>query len=85
MVRIIRLRGHTVAGASVNRRSSNDNYIQFVDNRSTSIRLNEIIQVISRRDVDPNITLEQLDTLVRILRNTGDVAGHVSKNAIINS
>jgi len=59
--------------------------MQFVDHRSTSIRLNEIIQVISRRDVDPNVTLEHLDTLVRILRNTGDVAGHVSKDAIINS
>lgn len=54
------------------------------DNRSISIRLNEIVQVISSKDVDPNVILEQLDILVRILRNTGDVAGHVSKDSIIS-
>ncbi|CAO3672310.1 unnamed protein product [Umbelopsis ramanniana] len=73
--------------SSKSRQKSYQDSIAFADddNRSTSIRLNEIIQILSRRDVDPNVTLEQLDTLVRILRNTGDVAGHVSKDAIINS
>ncbi|KAM3580575.1 hypothetical protein VKS41_007236 [Umbelopsis sp. WA50703] len=55
------------------------------DNRSLSVRLNEILEIINIRDTDPNTILEQLDLLVRILRSTGDVASHVSKDAIISS
>lgn len=59
-------------------------FIAFLDNRSISIRLDEIVQIISSKDTDANVLLEQLDILIRILRNTGDVAGHVSKDSIIS-
>ncbi|KAJ2956653.1 hypothetical protein NQZ79_g7530 [Umbelopsis isabellina] len=36
-------------------------------------------------DTDPNTILEQVDILVRILRSTGDVTIHISRDAVISS
>lgn len=59
--------------------------IYSLDNRSLSVRLAEILDIINNRDTDPNTILEQVDILVRILRSTGDVTIHISRDAVISS